>query len=193
MLPRLTVIVLATGSLPGQGSAPTLPRIGGTAPAFTFSEVVSPAGPAAPKVAELTPDRLRGKVVVLDFFATWCAPCVASIPHTNTLVNEMRDRPVVFLAIADEPREALETVLARSPMRAILVRDAGGLTFRNYFIAGLPFVVVVDATGKIAAFTHPDELSRDLIETVIGRGDERLTAPLASGFGHKALRLAPLQ
>jgi hypothetical protein len=98
---------------------------------------------------------------------------VASIPHTNTLVEQMRDRPVVFLAVANEERGLLDQLVARSPMRATLVRDSNDATYKSYFISSLPFVAIVDASGNIAAFTHPEKLTRDLLEGIIQRTASR--------------------
>lgn len=166
------LLLLSLGAqLPVQNAPPAFPRLGQPAPPFAFADVVSPTGAGAPTAADLTPTRLRGKVVVLDFFATWCAPCVASIPHTNALVDEMRDRPVVFLAVANEERDLLDQMIARSPMRATLVRDLKDATYESYFISSLPFVAIVDASGNIAAFTHPEKLTHDLLEGVIRKGD----------------------
>src|SRR5215475_12511717 len=72
-------------------------RLGDPAPPLNLAEVLQ-----APKDANTTWESLRGKVVVLDFWATWCGPCVASIPHWNELSQKFRDQPVVFLAISDE-------------------------------------------------------------------------------------------
>jgi thiol-disulfide isomerase/thioredoxin len=158
--------------------AAPLPRIGQPAPLYVFSEIVSAGSMGVPaSVADLTPDRLRGKVVVLDFFATWCAPCVASIPNTNKLLEDLRNQPVVVLAISNEERPVLERFIAEKPMRATLVRDAGGQTYANYSIAGLPFVVIIGRDGRIAAFTHPSRLSRELIEGVLRGGSGGSRSP----------------
>src|ERR1035437_4853945 len=45
---------------------------------------------------------LRNKVVVLEFWATWCSPCIHAIPHLNQLARAFRDQGVVFLAVTDD-------------------------------------------------------------------------------------------
>ena len=47
-------------------------------------------------------DAFRGKATVLEFWATWCGPCVEAIPHWNKLVERFQDRPIRFLSITDE-------------------------------------------------------------------------------------------
>ena len=106
----------------------------------------------------------RSKVVVLDFFATWYLPCVASIPHVNALIGETKDLPVVFLAVASEARGVLAPVLDKHPMRATLVLDRDGETYKNYWVSRLPFVDIIGTDGRIAAFQHPERIARADIE-----------------------------
>jgi thiol-disulfide isomerase/thioredoxin len=51
----------------------------------------------------------RGKVVILNFWGTWCAPCLVEIPELNRFYKDFKDRGVVVLSISDEPRELLQT------------------------------------------------------------------------------------
>jgi len=67
-------------------------------------------------VANATLHALAGKAVVLEFWATWCAPCVAAIPHLNELATQFKDRPVVFLSVSDETPSVVEAFLQKHPI-----------------------------------------------------------------------------
>jgi len=159
----LTVLSLCATLFAQTVPTPQFPKVGGLAPAFAFRAVVEGDRP----LAGLTPEALRGRVVVLDFFATWCAPCVAAIPRTNALVTEFQSDPVTFLAVTNEPRAVLETFVAADPMRAELVLDDGDTTYGNYWVRSLPFVVIIDPGGRIRAFASPETLSAEQIRGVL--------------------------
>ena len=94
------------------------PKIGDVPPEIAFSEMVQ-----GMHTNEVSWSRLRGKVVVLEFWATWCAPCVKAVPHLKRLVDEFKDQPVVFLSVTSEPAEKIRKFLISHPMRASIGLD----------------------------------------------------------------------
>jgi thiol-disulfide isomerase/thioredoxin len=70
----------------------------------------------APKGFDAKWESLRGNIVVIEFWATWCSPCISAIPHLNQLAKEFRNQNVVFLAITDDDPERL-TPIAKAGRR----------------------------------------------------------------------------
>ncbi len=64
-------------------------------------------------------DAYRGKVILLNFWATWCAPCLVEIPQLNDLANDYEDEGLVVLSISDEPRELLQAFEQQLPLETV--------------------------------------------------------------------------
>lgn len=129
-------------------------RVGSLAPAIGLEQLLH-----APPEAVADWDSLKGKVVVLEFWATWCGPCVAAIPHLNELVDEFKDKPIQFISITDEDSKTIESFLRKRPLKSWVGLDTNGSMFKAYGVQGLPHTVVVDKNGRIAAITSPTALN----------------------------------
>jgi thiol-disulfide isomerase/thioredoxin len=109
---------------------------------------------------------LKGKVVVLEFWATWCSPCVASLPHLNQLVESLDPAKFQFISIDDEDQKAIETFLTKKKTSGWVGVDASGSVFAWYGIKSRPTTVIVDGNGKIAAVTEIDSVSAADLQAV---------------------------
>jgi thiol-disulfide isomerase/thioredoxin len=94
---------------------------------------------------------LKGKVVVLDFWATWCGPCRAMIPHTRELVKQHEKKPFVFISVScDAKRETLENFTKKTEMPWTHWWDGqGGKVAKAYEVGAFPTIYVVDHKGVI--------------------------------------------
>jgi len=102
---------------------------------------------------------LRGKVVVLEFWATWCPTCVRCIPHFNALADELKGKPVQFIAITDEPKDKVVAFLAGHPIHGWVGLNTSGSMFRSYGIEGRPMTIIVRPDGVVDARISPFDSS----------------------------------
>ena len=147
--------------------AAVLPALAGVKPGEPAPEIalesIVPERPAA----DATLHGLAGKAVVLEFWATWCGPCVEAIPHLNDLATRFQDRPVVFLSVTDEERPAVEAFLKKRPMRGWIGFAKGDTLEKSYGVEGIPDTFLIDPGGKIAANLFPDQLQAEMIEDLV--------------------------
>jgi thiol-disulfide isomerase/thioredoxin len=95
----------------------------------------------------------RGKVVLVNFWATWCPPCRAEMPDINRAVDAYRGQNVVFLALTDEDAEVISRYTAKYPIRATVAKftsdkPVGGLAAFVY--RGRPTTIIIDAKGNVS-------------------------------------------
>ncbi|MEW6251211.1 MAG: redoxin domain-containing protein [Planctomycetota bacterium] len=95
---------------------------------------------------------LRGKVVLLDFWATWCRPCIMSMPHVQKLHEKYRDRPVAVLAVncfqeRDPRADPVAFVKERGCTYPVLLK--GDEVARVYRIEGIPAMVLIGPDGRV--------------------------------------------
>jgi thiol-disulfide isomerase/thioredoxin len=109
---------------------------------------------------------LKGKVVVLEFWATWCSPCVASLPHLNQLVESLDPAKFQFISVDDEDLKAVQAFLAKKKMSGWVGVDASGGVFGLYGVESRPTTIIVDENGKIVEVTEIDSVSAADLQAV---------------------------
>lgn len=120
----------------------------------------------APDV-EINSEQLRGKVVILEFWATWCAPCIAQIPHLNELSEAFEHEPVRFISITDENEMKVKRFLQKRMMNSWIGLDHDRSMFKAYQIRFLPTTVLIDTEGRVAAVTNPASINRETISNLL--------------------------
>jgi peroxiredoxin len=112
---------------------------------------------------------LNGKVVVLDFWATWCGPCRASLPHLNDLYNEFKDKGLAVYAIdQQEDKQDVSDFVVESKLTLPVLLDPEGKVGAQYGVEGIPQTVVIGKDGKIRKVYvgFGDELVQELRQVV---------------------------
>jgi len=95
---------------------------------------------------------MAGKVVLVDFFASWCGPCKASFPAMEELRKKYADKGLVIVAVnLDQKKEDMEEFLKKYHVDFPIVRDAANKLVSQVKIATMPSSFLVDKDGKVRA------------------------------------------
>ena len=137
---RALLIVLVTLTLAGCYSGTRPPRIGTAAPNFTVQDADR----------KLTLTDYRGKVVVLNFWATWCPPCVEEMPSLLQMQQRLKDKGVTVLAVSlDADEGAYRKFLKDHGVNLITVRDPDLKSSDLYGTFKYPETYVIDRQGVL--------------------------------------------
>ena len=105
---------------------------------------------ATAKGETLALESLRGQVVYVDFWASWCGPCKRSFPWMNELQQRYGDKGFTIVAVnVDKKGEDAERFLAQTPARFTVVYDAPGATPAAWAVKGMPSSYLIDRSGKV--------------------------------------------
>lgn len=110
-------------------------------------DISLPGATVAPRLSDL-----KGKVVYLDFWASWCGPCKQSFPWMNDMQQKYGAKGLQVVGVnLDAKRPDAERFLAENPALFALAYDAKGETARQVGVKGMPTSVLIDADGKVLA------------------------------------------
>lgn len=153
-----------------RGDQPSL-KVGDAAPSLQLDEMRQ-----APLGASVNREALMGKVVVIDFWATWCAPCIASLPHLNQLTIELAGEPVTFIAVTDDPPAKVAEFLKTHPITTWLGFDKTRVSWHAFDVVSIPHCVVIGRDGKVAGITLPEDVTAESLRK-LSKGEPVVFAP----------------
>jgi thiol-disulfide isomerase/thioredoxin len=184
---------LGTSSLTATARADEELTIGSTAPALDVEHWVQNGNGKFKPVTEFA----KGKVYVVEFWATWCGPCVSSMPHLAEIQKSFADKGVQIVSISDEDLETVEKFLERELKSTTkdgevedgdqpktyrdltsaycLTTDPDGSSNKSYMEAagqnGIPCAFIVGKDQKIEWIGHPMSMDKVLEQVVEGNWD----------------------
>ena len=177
-IPAILFLLLQAGIInaqeakePSAAAVPSVskPTAASTSKKIDLTDLMSLMGQKAPNFrsadmngTEFNLENLRGKIVVINLWATWCRPCIAEMPELNALTDKFKASEVVFLAAAPEDKEFLEVFLKKNPFSYHILPGALDIikqfspkekpdpaTGKSRRIQALPTHIVIDREGTV--------------------------------------------
>ena len=134
---------------------------GQPAPDFTLHD---------PDGQSISLSQFKGQVVILDFWASWCGPCIGNLPNLHKIQEKVAAQPVVFLNVSlDENEVAWKQAIAKHQIQGLHVRSDGQVT-QAYNVSAIPRYYLVDPQGLIVE----DRLRVFDIDEVVAKIEENL-------------------
>jgi thiol-disulfide isomerase/thioredoxin len=187
---KISLLFAAVSVFGGSSPAADMLTIGSDAPALDIAHWVHDGNGKFKHVSKFE----KGKVYVVEFWATWCGPCVQSMPHLAKLQTEYADKGVQLISISDEDLPTVEQFLDREVRRSksddpdaktqtyreltsvyCLTTDPDRSTAREYMEAsgqgGIPTAFIVGKDSKVEWIGHPMEMDQPLAAVVADKWD----------------------
>lgn len=109
---------------------------------------------------------LKGKIVLIEFWATWCSPCVAAMPHLQELQRKFKNQ-LQIITVTAETDKRINLFLKSRPSNLWFALDTGNYLNTLFPHRTIPHSVLIDADGKLIVNTSPDQITAAVMEKLI--------------------------
>ncbi len=116
----------------------------------------------------VTSTQLQGNIVVLDFWATWCGPCIRAMPHMHDVAEQYPDIAMYGVSL-DQNRDALENWLANNDAPWAVAhgsREQNTALSSLFMVRGIPNIIILSPTGEVLWKGHPNNMDEPLAQAV---------------------------
>jgi peroxiredoxin len=120
----------------------------------------------------VTLSSLRGKIVLVNFWATWCPPCRKEMPALNDLYNHFQSQGLVILSISDEDSAKVAPFIAQTAYHPTVLLDPGSTVHQQFHVEGIPKSFVFDRQGHLVAQTIDERTERQFLAMLTAAGLE---------------------
>lgn len=132
-----------------------------TLPSFAAEPAPDFTLPTFPDDATIKLSDFKGRVVYLDFWATWCPPCRKSFPWMDEMQAQYKDDGLTIIAVSvDKKREMIEQFIKKTEPSFIVAHDPTGEVANTYKLRGMPSTYLIDREGQLV-MTHMGFRNKD--------------------------------
>ena len=155
---KLLLFLVLTICIPPSKNENTIAELGKPVPNYTFRNILNS------KENEISVRTLKGKIVILEFWATWCGPCIPAMKKMDSLQKEFKE-DIEIITISAESTNRLERFIKSSNTYLRIVSDTTHTALFKYKI--IPHSIVIDKEGIVRAITSPENIDKNVIENLI--------------------------
>jgi thiol-disulfide isomerase/thioredoxin len=103
-------------------------------------------------------EKVKGKVVLINFWASWCGPCILELPNLEKLQQRLRGRDFSVIAVGiDDQKENLASFKAQYGLTFPILVDEDGASKQAYHLGGVPETLMLDKQGRVVLFIDPED------------------------------------
>ena len=117
-----------------------------------------------------TLSQLRGKIVLVNFWATWCPPCRTEMPNLDLIYTHFATEGLVILSITDENPFTMNSLLQGKNYHPPVLIDSGGAVHKQFHITGIPQTFVFDRDGKLTGVAIDQSTQRQFLSLLAQAG-----------------------
>lgn len=131
-------------------------------PNIQFTKLLNAAKP------EINLNQLKGKIVWLEFWATWCGSCLSAMPHLKALQKTYGDK-LQIINISDESEKRISAYLKSKPSNLWFAIDTSGSIAKMFPHQLLPHSILISQDGELLSSTRPELISTSIIDSLLAR------------------------
>jgi len=103
-------------------------------------------------------EKVKGKVVLINFWASWCGPCILELPNLEKLQQRLKGRDFSVIAVGiDDQKENLASFKAQYGLTFPILVDEDGASKQAYHLGGVPETLMLDKQGRVVLFIDPED------------------------------------